>query len=62
MKKNGKNNKKDKDNKTKTNNNKDIRRWSEIKNRRKSTKENNLFSFFQRPEYFDDKKNVNDSS
>ena len=48
--------------KTKTNNNKDIRRWSEIKNRRKSTKENNLFSFFQRPEYFDDKKNVNNSS
>ena len=44
-------------NKPKKNINKNVRRWSEIKDRRKSTRENNLFSFFQRPEYFEEPKN-----
>ena len=44
-------------NKTKKIINKNVRRWSEIKDRRKSTRDNNLFSFFQRPEYFEEPKN-----
>ena len=35
-------------------NNIQIRRWSETSNRRKSNRENNLFSFFQRPEFFEE--------
>ena len=49
-------------NKPKRNFNNPVRRWSEVKDRRKSNKENSLFSFFQRPEYFEEDQKKTDIS